>query len=124
MPEQSNTPYGTAAPTWNPGYPPPAARTSPRAVVVLVLGVASLTVFWGLAGIAALVIAPGAKREIARSGGTVEGAGLVRAGVICSWISIALTILFAAAIIGLLFAAGGGSGGVDTSITTVPNFVP
>lgn len=104
-----------------PGYgwfPPPAQRTSTQSIVVLVLGIASLTVFWGIAGIVALFLAPGAKREIAASNNTLGGAGLIRAGVICSWISIVLTVLAIALVVALLIVVGTGGGGVDTSITT------
>lgn len=95
------------------GYPPPGyprqRQTSGRAIAVLVLGIASLTVFWGVAGIVALCLSPGAKREIAASQGHLGGEDLVKAGVICSWISIALTILTIIAFVGLftVFAAHG-----------------
>lgn len=114
-------PQGPAHPSWGPYWCPPAQRTSAQAVAVLVLGIASLTVLWGIAGIVALVLAPGAKREIAASHGAVGGAGLVRAGVICSWISIALTVLAVLLIVALMFVVGTTSTGVDTTITeTVP----
>lgn len=92
-------PQGYVAPT-------PVQRTSPQSFAVLVLGVASLTVFWGVAGIVALVLTPGAKREIAASNGGLSGAGLIRAGVICSWISMALTVLALVAIALLLVPIG------------------
>jgi hypothetical protein len=64
---------------------------------VLVLGIAGLvfTCTYGLgvvAAIVALVLAPKARREIAGSGGAITGEGFVRAGVICSWISVGLTV--------------------------------
>ncbi|MGQ0846205.1 MAG: hypothetical protein ACT4QF_18950 [Sporichthyaceae bacterium] len=111
----SYAPPAGYAPGW---YPPPAPRTSGQSVAVLVLGIASLTVFWGLAGIVALVLAPGAKRQIAASGGTLGGEGLIRAGVICSWISIVLTAIAIVLIVGLLVAVGAGGSGVDTYIGT------
>ena len=46
-----------------------------------------------IASIVALALAPGAKREIAASGGALTGGGFIRAGVICAWISVALTVV-------------------------------
>ncbi|HEX8770119.1 MAG TPA: hypothetical protein VF711_05050, partial [Acidimicrobiales bacterium] len=40
--------------------------------------------------IVALCLAPGARRNIAQSGGTLTGENLVRIGVILSWIAIGL----------------------------------
>ncbi len=86
-------------------YGPPPAQygptTSGRATVVLVCGIASLVlpfVGW-VAAIVALVLAGGAKREIESSGGKLTGLGLVKAGRICSWIAIALTLLFVALVV-------------------------
>lgn len=97
-------------------------RTSAQSIAVLLLGVASLTVAWGVAGVVALILAPGAKREIAASNGALGGRGLVRAGVICSWISIVLTVLAIALIAVVVFGVGlGGSGGsVDTVVEVAP----
>ncbi|MGQ0464318.1 MAG: hypothetical protein ACT4QG_03245 [Sporichthyaceae bacterium] len=110
MNDRASAEWSAAQQQWPPHGAPypnaPAPRTSLQSIAVLVLGVASLTVFWGVAGIVALILAPGAKREIAVSGGAVGGAGLVRAGVICSWISIALTVLALAVIALFLFAFG------------------
>lgn len=109
---------GYSTPAYGAGWYPPAQRTSTQSVAVLVLGVASLTVFWGIAGIVAVFLARGAKREITESNGALGGAGLVKAGVICSWISIALTVLAILLIAALLLVVGiGGGGGVDTSFT-------
>ena len=97
-------------------------RTSAQSVAVLVLGVASLTVFWAVAGVVALFLAPGAKREIAASNGMLGGGSMIRAGVICSWVSIAITALVVAAL-GMLFGLMffGGDGGTQTVFsTTVP----
>lgn len=111
-----NHPHGQG-PEWY----PPVQRTSGQAVAVLVLGIASLTVFWAVAGIAALVLARGARRDIAASGGRLGGNGLVRAGVICSWISIALTVLAAILVAVLLLAFATSGAGVDTTVVeTVP----
>lgn len=90
-----------------PGYPPlpglmyplvPRPRSSGRAIAVLILGIAGVMVTafcclgW-IAGIVALALAPGARREIRESYGTVTGNGLVTAGVVCAWVSIGLAIV-------------------------------
>ena len=90
------------------GYPqhPPTGRTSGRATTVLVLGISSL-VFWLFCGIGvipaviALVMAPGADREIAASGGMLGGRDQVKAGRIMSWITVGITALSVLAFVGL-----------------------
>jgi len=62
-----------------------------------VLGIVGVVMSMGcgigvIASIVALALAPGAKREIAASGGALTGGGFIRAGVICAWISVALTV--------------------------------
>jgi hypothetical protein len=44
-------------------------------------------------GIVAILLAPGARRQIAASGGTLAGGPLIRVGVACGWASIVLTAL-------------------------------
>jgi hypothetical protein len=63
----------------------------------MVLGIVGLVLtcaygFGVVAAIVALALSPKAKREIAASGGTLTGAGMIKAGVICSWISVGLTV--------------------------------
>jgi cytochrome c biogenesis protein CcdA len=65
----------------------------------MVLGIVALVTFFSFCGlgvipaIIALVKAPAARREIEASGGALEGAGQIRAGVIMSWITLGLTVL-------------------------------
>jgi hypothetical protein len=74
-----------------PGYPSsPGPRTSPNAIVALVLGIIALT-GCGLAGIPAVVLGYRARREIRESAGQQEGDGLALAGVVLGWIGVALT---------------------------------
>jgi hypothetical protein len=96
--------YGGYPPPYPLGYPYPVQQTSGKATTVLVLGILSLLVCQVL-GIIAICLAPGAKREIAQSQGRLGGEGYIKAGVICAWISIALTIALIAGLI-LLIAAG------------------
>lgn len=93
--------YGAPAPQqpWGPpsGYAAPP-RTPGKAIAVLVLGIVSLVLMCGygigvITAIIALCLAPSAKREIKASPYTLTGAGLVTAGVICSWIAIGITVV-------------------------------
>lgn len=66
-------------------------------MAVLVLGISSLVMLFTcligwIPAIVALCLAPGARRKIAQSGGTLDGDSYVRVGTILSWISIGLTI--------------------------------
>lgn len=109
--------YGPPTPPggygYAPGYPPYPVATpavSGRAVAVLVLGIASLVglCMYGLTvvcAIVALALAPGANREIRASNGWKTGEGMVKAGVICSWICIALAVVGILAIVALFVVA-------------------
>ena len=57
-----------------------ARQVSGRAVAVLVLGVASLISCFPLPAIGALLVAPGARRQIAASGGAIGGEQLIKVG--------------------------------------------
>jgi len=76
----------------------PARPNAGSAVAVGVLGIGSLVVLFTcligfIPAIIALVLAPGAQREIEQSGGRLGGEGLIQAGKICSWITLGLTAL-------------------------------
>lgn len=76
-------------------YRPAGPTTSGKATAVLVLGIASLILVWmcgiGLVtAIVALVMAPGATREIQASQGRLGGVGMVQGGKICSWVTVGL----------------------------------
>lgn len=131
-PPVSNEPVAPAPAQWpTAGYPapstgayPPAAylsypgtapapvqtQTSSNAVVALILAVASWAVCPLIAAVVALVFASMASKEIAASGGRVQGEGLVTASKIVAWINIGLTV--AAVVIGafvlVLIAIAGG----------------
>jgi len=85
----------------------------------MVLGIVGLVMVcgWGVGvipAIVALALAPGAKREIRSSGGTVTGEGFVKAGVICSSVTLGLAILGIIAFVGLLLI-GAFASSVDTN---------
>lgn len=75
-----------------------APRNSGSAVTALVLAIASFVVCPLIPAVIALFIASSAKKEIANSGGTVGGEGLVSAARVIAWInigiSVALIVLF------------------------------
>jgi competence protein ComGC len=85
-------------PTMNMEPPPPiAAPPAPRknsalAIWSLILGILSLTCFWLLSAIPAVICGHLAYSRIKRSGGTLEGSGLALGGLITGYISIALSI--------------------------------
>ena len=82
---------------------------------MLVLGIAALVLFCCLGAgvipaIVALVLAPGAKREIVASDGALTGLGQVKAGQIMSVIALVLAILVA-----VLLGVGIASGAFNTT---------
>jgi hypothetical protein len=77
----------------------------------MVLGIAALVLFccYGagvIPAVIALVLAPGAKREIVASGGALTGLGQVKAGQITSIIALVLTVL---GVIGVIILAANGT---------------
>ena len=75
-------------------YPPApqAAQTSSSAIVALVLAIGSWAVCPLVLAIVALVFASKADREIARSGGMLQGGGLSTAAKIVAWINIGIFV--------------------------------
>lgn len=83
---------------------PGGVPTARRASVVGLLGVGSLPglLFCGLGvpmAIAALALAPAARRQVEASGGRLGGLGIVRAARICSVISLVLGIVVGVALV-------------------------
>jgi hypothetical protein len=122
---QSPASYGYPAPTGaygpQPYYGP---STSGKATTVLVLGILSLVLTFGCIGfilaIIALVMAPGAKREIAESGGRLTGESQIKAGRIISWITLGLTALaIAIAIVGVAVAVSNNDSSGDAPASGV-----
>jgi hypothetical protein len=102
-------------PGWGSDARPP--KKSERATWVMALGVGSIVVTF-VCGIGfipatiALSLAPAARREIAASAGAMSGAGQIRTGVTCAWITIGLTVL-AFVVLAVLLAADAGGLGFD-----------
>ena len=122
-------PGGPGGPYGYPGYGaygPAVPQTAGRATTVMVLGIVSLVMMFtcGLGfvtAIVALVMAPGAKREIAASGGRLTGESQVRAGSIMSWITLGLTalaVLLFAVIIGIAVSVDDSTSGVGRSVVS------
>ncbi len=90
-------PYAPGAP-YGYGQAPYQRQTSSKATNVMVLGIVSLVLVWAcgigfIPAIIALVMAGGAEREIAQSGGALQGEGQIKAGRIMSWITLGLAAL-------------------------------
>ncbi|MDX6224114.1 MAG: hypothetical protein QOE64_490 [Frankiales bacterium] len=80
------------------------------AVAALICGIASFVVCPFLPAIAAVILAPGAKRKIQQSGGRLDGAGMATAGQVLGWINIGLSLLVLVVIIIGVTASTSGSG--------------
>lgn len=65
-----------------PPLPAPDARTSPRALWSLILGILGITCLWVLGAAPAIGLGILGLREVDRSGGSVKGRGLAIAGII------------------------------------------
>ncbi len=78
---------------------------TPRAATVVgLLGVGSLPgmLFCGLGAplaVLALVMAPSAKRQVLDSGGRLGGLGLIRAGRICSVVSLVIAVVMVVGVV-------------------------
>ncbi|MGE5763845.1 MAG: DUF4190 domain-containing protein [Mycobacterium leprae] len=99
---------GYGAPGYS-GYGPAPRTTSATAIVALVLAILSFPVCPVIFAIISLLLAKSADREIAESGGTKEGEGLVRAARIISWVNIGLVGLAALAFVIAAVVAGVGA---------------
>ena len=111
--QQPQGPYGPYGP-----YGAAPVTTSSRSTTVLVLGIVSLVMLFtcGLGfvtAVIALVMAPGARREIAESGGRLTGESQVRTGTILSWVTLGLTalaVVLLAVVIGVAISVDDGAG--------------
>ena len=107
---------GQYPPPYGGQYPPPPygspqyaqpPQTSGKATAVMVLGIVGIALACGYGvgvfpAIVALALAPGAKREIAASGGRLVGEGQIKAGVVCSWVTVGLVVT--AVVVGIIIA--------------------
>ncbi len=97
-------PPGYGGPPPPPGYGPPpgsyggypSRTTNGKAIAALICGICGFVVC-PLTAVAAVILAPQAKREIAAQPDLYEGTGLAQAGQILGWIMVGLmvaTVLF------------------------------
>jgi hypothetical protein len=118
-PQYGQQPYGQQPQYGQPGYGvgPTGPATAGRATAVLITGIASLVLLFSCIGfipaIVALVLAPGAEREINASQGRLTGLSQVRAGRICSWITIGVTVL-GLIVLGVVIAISVANGSSDS----------
>jgi uncharacterized protein involved in cysteine biosynthesis len=94
-------PAGYAQPVAGPGAP----RTDSKAIVGLVLSIASFMLCPVILAIVALVLAGQSDRAIASSGGWLEGRTLNRATRWISWINIVLSIVVVVGLIVVMVVA-------------------
>jgi hypothetical protein len=101
------TAYGASAPAPVAHAGPPA--TSNQAVIALCCAIGSYVLLPFIAAIIALALVPGARDEIAGSGGRLSGEGLLTATKVLAWINIALCVLAVLAVVAVfaLFAQTG-----------------
>lgn len=78
---------------WSPPPGQGSSSTDGTAIAVFICSLVSFTFCPLIPAIVALAIAPGAKRRIAQSNGRIGGGGLLQAGVIISWVHVALVAL-------------------------------
>lgn len=85
-------------------YQPPVDKpTNTLAVVSLVFGIASWCVFPMLGAIVAIVCGHMARSEIRREAGATQGDGFAIAGLLLGYVQLALAVIGALIIGGLLF---------------------
>lgn len=91
------------------GYPGMQPRTNRKAVASLITGIASILLSMcclGLAGVVAIYLGVRARREIAASGGTQDGAGLALGGILTGAVGLLATVALIV-VLALVLAATG-----------------
>ena len=96
-----NPPPPPPPPAYGAPVPGGAAANHPRAQLILILGILSIPCCGLFTGIPAIILGKNAQDEIARSGNSIGGAGLVKAGFICGIVGTVLSILGVIVQIGL-----------------------
>jgi len=77
----------------------PTRSTNGKAIAALICGIASLVTCFLPVGIAAVILGPMAKREIAAQPDRYDGAGMALAGQILGWVAVAIMVMFVVFII-------------------------
>lgn len=89
------------------GYPgqAPLRQTDSKAIVGLILAIGSWVICPVVLAIVGLILASQSNREIAASGGRLDGQGLNTATKVISWVNIGFTVLAVVAIIVIVVLA-------------------
>lgn len=103
-PGYGGPPPGYGAPGSYGGGFPPARTTNGKAIAALICGICAFVVC-PLIGIAAVILGPQAKREIATEPGRYDGVGMAQAGQILGWIAVGLMV--AGVLLGILLVVIG-----------------
>jgi len=88
-------------PPYHYGGPPPT-QNSGTATAALVLGICGFFVCPLICSIAAIICGNIALNEIDRSGGTITGRDMAKAGLILGWVGVALCVLAVLVIAGFI----------------------
>jgi hypothetical protein len=105
-------------PAYQPGYQPgwpggpayPVTRTNGLAIAAMVCGIAQFAGFWLLGTIPAIILGHMARKQIRQTG--EQGAGMATAGLVLGYVGIALTVIFAIAVVAIVSASHtSGTGG-------------
>lgn len=130
--EQPDRPYGRQPdqePDQQPGqgygygYAGGQPRTNQKAMAALITGITSILLSMcclGLAGVAAIYLGVKARREIAASGGTQDGAGLAMAGILTGAVGLLATVALIV-VLALVLAATSPEFPVDTYSAAAPD---
>lgn len=94
----------------------PARGDHPRTTLILVLGILSLVCCGLFAGIPAVVMGKKALAEIDASGGAIGGRGNIKAGYICGWISIVISVI-AVVLYAIIAVVAISTGGLESTTT-------
>lgn len=103
--------YGPPPPGYGPPPGPgygPTRSTHGKAIAALICGIAGFFVC-PLTAIAAVILGPQAKREIAAEPHRYEGEGLAKAGQIIGWVCLGFYLLLALIFVVILVVAAGTS---------------
>jgi len=109
--------YGSPPPGSYGGYGP-TRTTHGKAIAALICGIAAFAVC-PLTAIAAVILAPQAKREISAEPDRYDGVGLAQAGQILGWINIGLWAVGIVLLIALV-AIGAGSSSTSSYESLAP----
>ena len=98
--------------------------TDGKATAALVLGICSLVCFSIVAGIPAIVLGALARRDIARSGGQLQGNGLALGGMILGGLSVVVAVVYVIAAGAMFMTASHATSGITPGYPTSPFVIP